>query len=675
VRNKDKVGVLVKKQSLYDTAVRQIKRYNKDKVERRAEATEKEGASKARVREQSEKVKVAAHGENFEKYRAKEAVKKIDASRLAEKSAIRKREKALSQEYAAKKSAGEKNRKTASKAVADAVNKRQQAFDGVKESYTKKTQTVNNVLLLHDEKARKVGRRWDDAREIHGKLVRKEHGTHVRLEEAEKAMIDAQQALEDTKSPDAKKHAQDIYNSARGEKDKEQQLYDTSVEKSTKSKAKLETVSAVKAAADKKTKAIQAKKAKMVAELESAVDACNALEQTQESMDDRLKSLKVKAGNWKLRLKEHKEQEVKKSKAMDIFKQLEGASTEYKKYLYPYGGAPSKDDALLPGTSEETAQLSPEERKKRLDNERKVKQDGSSTALAEEILGTKTSTGITAPKKPTKPTLSFEDRSHPLLVYAQEQRQKCKDKGPLPSPSATELCSKATQAAVHFHEMKTSGDDPLAQDSLTKWQSRVGTDLEGYDKLVEKLPNTNGEKPAENPEEAAEETVEKGVDADEDEEETESELPALPALPTVLLQESDDSCDALAGCHRSTQKLKKDILAATADSERCDKNDAKLSAGIAGQSKQLKSLQTKLSTSRRMRASLMGSMSHADLGEAADVAADAAINSARASIAVHKLALRAHQPEEMQAAIEHASKAKHQEVMAALTVRQVAALA
>jgi len=263
-------------------------------------------------------------------------------------------------------------------------------------------------------------------------------------------------------------------------------------------------------------------------------------------------------------------------------------------------------------------------------------------------------------------------------VYAQEQRQKCKDKGPLPTPTAQELCAKATQAAIHFHQMKISGDDPLAQDSLTKWHDRVGTDLEGYDKLVEKLPNDNGEKPADKPEEAAEREVQnfKETDEDEAEEETNNDLPALPELPsTVLLQMSDDSCDALAGCHRSTQRLKKDILAATADSERCDKNDAKLTSGIAGQTKHLLSLQTKLSKSKRTEAALMGSMSHADLGEAADVAADAAINSARAEIAVHKLALRAHQPEEMQAAVENATKAKHQQVMAELNVRQVAALA
>merc|ERR1711865_459195 len=80
------------------------------------------------------------------------------------------------------------------------------------------------------------------------------------------------------------------------------------------------------------------------------------------------------------------------------------------------------------------------------------------------------------------------------------------------------------------------------------------------------------------------------------------------------------SCDALAGCHRSTWGLKKDILAATADSERCDKNDAKLTSGIAGQTWDLLSLQTKLSKSKRTEAALMGSMSHADLGEAADVA-------------------------------------------------------
>merc|ERR1719231_705965 len=142
----------------------------------------------------------------------------------------------------------------------------------------------------------------------------------------------------------------------------------------------------------------------------------------------------------------------------------------------------------------------------------------------------------------------------------------------------------------------------------------------------------------------------------------------------MLLQESEDSCETLAGCHRSTQKLKKDILAATADSERCDKNDAKLSAGIAGQKKRLESNRLKLSKSKEMEAALMGSMSHADLGEAADVAADAAINAKIAKNKVQKLAHRAHKPEEMQAAVEHAATAKHQQIMAELTVRQVAAL-
>merc|ERR1711924_215562 len=144
----------------------------------------------------------------------------------------------------------------------------------------------------------------------------------------------------------------------------------------------------------------------------------------------------------------------------------------------------------------------------------------------------------------------------------------------------------------------------------------------------------------------------------------------------ALIQESEGGCDELAGCKQYTQKVKNDLLAATADSEKCDKNDAKLTSRIADQAARRATAQGKLSKSKRMLSTLLGSMSHdEDLGEAANVAADAAIESARAEIAAHKLARGPHQPEELRQAVDRATKAKSDQVMAELRVTQAAALA
>jgi len=143
-----------------------------------------------------------------------------------------------------------------------------------------------------------------------------------------------------------------------------------------------------------------------------------------------------------------------------------------------------------------------------------------------------------------------------------------------------------------------------------------------------------------------------------------------------LLEEGEGGCDGLAGCQKSTQEKKKEVLSVTADSEKCDKNDAKMTSRIAEQAKKKLSNEGELSKTKQTLSTLMGTMPHTqELGEAADVAADALIKSAAAEMHAHKVASRAHRPEELAAAVKAAADAKREGVIAELRVTQVATAA
>merc|ERR1711998_22475 len=171
------------------------------------------------LKEKKQKEAVAAHAEKFEKFAAKEAVEKIDKASKLEKDAIREKEKAKHSAYVSQKAVDEKKRKQASKAVADAVDKKHEAAKTLREAFVKKAETQANVLLMHQEKARKIARRLDEANELLSKKGADAIAAKTTLGVAEKHLVDMTQALQSKESPEAKKIAQGKYQKARGSKE------------------------------------------------------------------------------------------------------------------------------------------------------------------------------------------------------------------------------------------------------------------------------------------------------------------------------------------------------------------------------------------------------------------------------------------------------------------------
>merc|ERR1711871_529354 len=147
-----------------------MSRLNDEKKAKRKEQDEKEVRSKSQYKERVGKYHKAMHNLKYEKFRAKESVTKITAARKLEMDAVTAREKAKHAEYTSMKAIDEKRRKAASKAVADAINKKREAAKLVKGAFFKKGETQANVLLMQEEKNRKAARRLDEGNELLYKL-------------------------------------------------------------------------------------------------------------------------------------------------------------------------------------------------------------------------------------------------------------------------------------------------------------------------------------------------------------------------------------------------------------------------------------------------------------------------------------------------------------------------
>lgn len=329
--------------------------------------------------------------------------------------------------------------------------------------------------------------------------------------------------------------------------------------------------------------------------------------------------------------------------------------------------------------------MTPEEAKENLQKGLNHQHDSSATELARQILG-KDANGnddpnasekeqkIAAKAKSQDKVVQFSIKSHPLVKFAQERKQKCLQ-AELPDEMSKERCGKADSAAVHFFKLKKASEtgDPFAPDNLHKWDARVGSEIKGLDRMVEHLPLETGEKRAtipELPEEVAKDGAEdRGpsgsvFERDDMAPSTPPELD-MPPDETVLLQESD-ACEGAKACQQKAKENERKASDLASSVEKCDKNDKMMSSKLAEYAHQHSATQTKLENTRAMVKSLAP-----DVGEAANMAAGAAIKASSLHIAAHKLAQESPaKVSEANIAIEKAAEAHSKQVLAELRVTE-----
>jgi len=297
----------------------------------------------------------------------------------------------------------------------------------------------------------------------------------------------------------------------------------------------------------------------------------------------------------------------------------------------------------------------PEEDKKRMAGELEGSHSSSGTALAKQILGTnadgdpneseKEQKTAAQAKAQTESPLPPNIMQHPILQYAKERRAKCQE-ADIPTEFSKERCKKAMHAAVHFSNLKTAAvrRNKDAKDTLEKWDSRVGFELKRYDKMESRLPKEEQEPEKKVPKES--EPEKKAPEPEED---------PLPEMPPSGMPGGDDLV----------------LLEESTSAENCEQDKVKLAAQISEQSSEQEAMHAKLGKMHKTVKSLMAST--VSLGEAADVAADAAIKSARLEAHAHSLAHEPSSPiRRTQEAVEKASMAKAQAVTAYVAATQAA---
>jgi hypothetical protein len=346
-------------------------------------------------------------------------------------------------------------------------------------------------------------------------------------------------------------------------------------------------------------------------------------------------------------------------------------------------------DGLMPKTGGQglKSNMTPEQLKVHLANGGSV-HDVSGTDLARQILG-KDADGNDLPgasEKEQKLAARVHAQkaepidivNHPLIKFAKERKQKCMN-AETPDDVSKERCKKADTAAVHFFRLKkaTESGNPLAPDTLHKWQARVGKDLKQYDIMVENLPLEDGSPNTEKSEDTSggipPTPVETGgASSYENDPVVKSTPPELdPDEEEVLLQESGEPCADTKACQQKAKETQKQASDLAASTERCDKSDAAMSTKLAGYEKEQAASQTKLEKLRATVKSLAP-----DVGEAADEAADAAIKASGLQLAAHKLAQETPaKHSEAKAAIEKAAEAHTKKVLAELRVTEATAFA
>lgn len=538
--------------------------------------------------------------------------------------------------------------------------------------------------MMQDEKNRKIARRLDEAKELSSKLGEKTVLTESDLSAATKDLVDAQQALESAGSPEGKKDAQKRYADARGVKDEKKQKDDIGQEKKRKSQGKVDEDMHLQEEENKKTKVLQELKQKTEERTEKAEADCESADHAGESQKEKYDQMQSKFKDWKLRQKAHNEQKAKKKEAMDVWSQLEKQTRAFNQQGF------NSVDALMPKTGGQKlkSNMTPEQLKEHLANGGSI-HDASGTELARQILG-KDADGNELPgtsEKEEKLVARVHAQkaepidivNHPLIKFAKERKQKCMN-AEVPDDVSKERCKKADTAAEHFFRLKkgTESGDPLAQDTLHKWQARVGTDLKQYDTMVENLPLEDGSPNTEKSEDTSggiPPTPEESAGGASPYERDDVVKPTPPELDPdeeeVLLQESGEPCADTKACQQRAKETQKQASDLAASTEKCDKNDAVMSTKLAGYEKAQAASQTKLEKLRATVKSLAP-----DVGEAADEAADAAIKASGLQLAAHKLAQETPaKHSEAKAAIEKAAEAHSKKVLAELRVTEATAFA
>jgi hypothetical protein len=661
----DAVSELRMKNKAYERSYKGVSDYSKEKIVKRKELEEKTSTAKKGLREREEKEKKAVHDEKFEKYMAKESVDKINAARKAEKQAVVSREKAKYQEYTSDQASDEKKRKAASKAVADAVDKKHERAKEVQEAFSKKSETQQNIVLMHEEKVRKVTRRMDEAKELLNKKNRDATTTKTDLGAATTQLTDAAESLKGAKSAEGKQQAEAVYAAARTAKDEKKQADDSAKEAAAKAASKVEVEKELEINEAKKSKQLKEMKEKTDERTQKATEECASAEHASTDTKEKYDAMQAKFRDMKLQEKSHKEVTIKKSKAMDIWSQLEQETTRQ----------------VDGGDEDLTKQKSPEDAKRDLAAELTAHQESSGTMLAKQILGTESGDDPNESEKEQKTAgnakaeasnpLPANIMSHPILQYAKERKAKCQE-ADVPTAFSKERCSKAMHAAVHFSDLKTAAvrRNKGAVDTLEKWDSRVGTELKRYTVMEARLPKEEKAPELEVPKVPEEAEPEPPAPAPEEDEVVLTMPPSgLPGNDLVLLQE--EGCDGLHDCRTGVTKMKQEISDMSASAENCNKNNNKLAAQVSGRATEQAATQAKLGQMLKTVKSLQAPT--VSLGEAADVAATAAIKAARLHRQAHKLAMDANTPaSETQEVVEKAARAKAEEVAATLAATQAA---
>lgn len=212
-----------------------------------------------------------------------------------------------------------------------------------------------------------------------------------------------------------------------------------------------------------------------------------------------------------------------------------------------------------------------------------------------------------------------------------------------------------------------------APDTLIKWDARVGADLKDYDIAVEKLPLATGEDPVPMPakdttaEDRPEDTGPEGAEEIEEEERA-AEISEVPSLE--LLQESGGGCQGLDACNRKAKQLEAETTNLVSTYEKCDKTVHKLSSQLSDHITLQAATQGKLTRAREMGESLA-----LNVDEAADEAADATIKASKLKLAAKKLVRNPSKVSETKDAVEKASKAHADQVLAQLRVTEATSFA